>query len=172
MESLASATRLRGPRNAFEENEMSRSIISRIAVALVAFAAAGAATPAFAGQCPPDQLRGNALAGHPSMPSNVIDDVIGSIDLGPEIGVSGRDLRLRRLVVQPGGVVPYHSHQGRPALIITVSGEVTEYRSSCAVPIVHRAGEVSREAEGISHYWVNEGRDPAVLLSADVKAQD
>jgi hypothetical protein len=57
-------------------------------------------------------------------------------------------------------------------LIITVTGEVTEYRSSCAVPIVHHAGEVSREADGISHYWVNTGSGPAVLLSADVKARD
>ena len=54
---------------------------------------------------------------------------------GAEIGVAGRDLRLRRLVVQPGGIVPFHSHAGRPALIITVSGDITEYRSTCAVPI-------------------------------------
>lgn len=151
---------------------MFRSTISRATAALIALAAAGIATPAFAGQCPADQGRDNPLAGHPTAPSNVTDDVLGSIDLGAEIGVQGRDLRLRRLVVQPGGVVPFHSHVGRPALIITVSGEVTEYRSSCAVGIVHRAGELSREADGISHYWVNEGREPAVLLSADVKAAD
>lgn len=151
---------------------MPRFNILRGAAALAALAAAGHATPAFAGQCPADQVRANDLAGHPTAPNAVTDDVIGSIDLGPEIGVAGRDLRLRRLVVQPGGIVPYHSHEGRPALIITVSGEVTEYRSSCAVGIVHRAGEVSREAEGIGHYWVNEGGEPAVLLSADVKAQD
>ncbi|MGQ0587978.1 MAG: cupin domain-containing protein [Sphingosinicella sp.] len=131
-----------------------------------------AATPAFAGQCPADQVLANPLANHPTAPSNVTDDVIGSIDLGAEIGVANRDLRLRRLVVQPGGIVPFHSHEGRPALIITVSGEITEYRSSCAVPITHRAGEVSREAEGIGHYWINNGREPAVLLSADVKARD
>lgn len=151
---------------------MPRFTIRRAALAFVALTAAGLATPAFAGQCPADQVRMNDLAGHPTAPSNVTDDVVGSVDLGTEIGVSGRDLRLRRLVVQPGGVVPFHSHQGRPALIITVSGEVTEYRSSCGVPIVHRAGEVSRETNEISHYWVNEGRIPAVLLSADVKAQD
>ena len=152
---------------------MTRFQIRRASIALFALTAAvGFANPALAGQCPADQVRGNDLASHPTAPSNVTDDVIGSIDLGPEIGVSGRDLRLRRLVVQPGGIVPFHSHQGRPALIITVSGEVTEYRSSCGVPIVHRAGEVSREAEGISHYWINEGRVPAVLLSADVTAQD
>ena len=151
---------------------MSRSTLSRLSAAMIALAAAGFSTPAFAGQCPPDQFRANGLDARPTQPSNVTDDVIGSIDLGPEIGVAGRDLRLRRLVVQPGGVVPFHSHDGRPALIITVSGEITEHRTSCAVPIVHRAGEVSREAEGIGHYWVNHGSEPAVLLSADVKAQD
>ena len=151
---------------------MIRSTIRGLGLALIGAAAVGVASPAFAGQCPAGQERANELPNHPTAPANFTDDVIGSIDLGAEIGVNGRDLRLRRLVVQPGGIVPYHSHQGRPALIITVSGQITEYRSTCAVGIVHRAGEVSREAEGISHYWVNEGREPAVLLSADVKAQD
>ncbi len=151
---------------------MIRSTIRGLGLAFIGTAAFGAATPAFAGQCPAGQERANPLSGHPTAPANVTDDVIGSIDLGAEIGVDGRDLRLRRLVVQPGGIVPYHSHDGRPALIITVSGQVTEYRSTCGVGIVHRAGEVSREAGGIAHYWVNEGREPAVLLSADVKAQD
>lgn len=98
--------------------------------------------------------------------------MLGSIDLGQEIGVAGRDLRLRRLVVQPGGVVPFHSHEGRPALIITISGEITEHRTTCGVPIVHRAGELSREAGGLGHYWINHGKVPAVLLSADVKAAE
>ena len=148
-------------------------ISTRLAgLGLAVLAAAGFGAPAFAAQCPADQVGSNTLDGHPTAPSNVTDDLLGSVDLGPEIGVAGRDLRLRRLVVQPGGIVPFHSHQGRPALIITVSGEVTEFRSSCAVPIVHHAGEVSREADGISHYWINQGSEPAVLLSADVKAQD
>jgi quercetin dioxygenase-like cupin family protein len=145
----------------------------RPAIRIAAFAlAAAAAAPAFAAQCPADQVRAHPLANHPTAPSMVTDDVIGSIDLQAELGIAGRDLRLRRLVVQPGGIVPFHSHAGRPALIITVSGDVTEYRSTCAVPIDHPAGDVAREAEGISHYWVNNGNVPAVLLSADVKARD
>jgi len=145
----------------------------RLAAAIIATAAFSSfATPAFAGQCPAGQEQMNALANRATAPKAVTDDLLGAIDLGSEIGVDGRELRLRRLVVQPGGVVPYHSHEGRPALIITVSGQVTEYRSSCAVPIVHKAGELSREAGGIGHYWVNNGRVPAVLLSADVKAKD
>jgi hypothetical protein len=36
------------------------------------------------------------------------------------------------------------------------------------VPIEHKAGDISREADGLSHYWVNHGKVPAVLLSSDV----
>ena len=145
---------------------------TKLATAVIAAAAAASvATPALAGQCPPGREMSNALADRATAPKDVTDDVLGSIDLGKEIGVQGRDLRLRKLVVQPGGVVPFHSHDGRPALIVTVSGEITEYRTSCAVPIVHKAGELSRETNEVGHYWVNNGTQPAVLLSADVKAQ-
>jgi len=129
------------------------------------------AAPAFAGDCTSGQEMANPLANAPTMPSGVTDTVIGSIDLGSEIGVTGRLLRTRRLVVQPGGIVPLHSHKGRPALIITVSGTIVEHRSSCAAPIVHKAGDIAREADGISHWWQNEGTEPVVLLSSDVFKQ-
>lgn len=130
--------------------------------------ALGLAAPALAGECPTGQNRAHSLANAPMTPVGVSDTVIGAIDLGSEIGVNDRQLRTRRLVIQPGGVVPLHSHADRPALIVTVSGQVTEHRTSCAVPIVHKAGDISREADGISHYWTNEGKTPAVLLSSDV----
>lgn len=146
--------------------------VNRFAAAVFAVSAiGGGATPAIAGQCPAGKEMANPLADRETAPKSVTDDVLGSIDLGKEIGVQGRDLRLRKLVVQPGGVVPFHSHDGRPALIITVSGEITEYRTTCGVPITHHAGELSRETNEISHYWVNHGKVPAVLYSADVKAQ-
>jgi quercetin dioxygenase-like cupin family protein len=138
------------------------------AAALALAAPLAFASPALAGDCPSGREMANPLADHPTMPKDVTDTVIGAIDLGSEIGVDSRQLRTRRLVVQPGGIVPFHSHMDRPALIVTVSGEVTEYRSTCAVGITHRAGDIAREAEGISHWWRNEGREPAVLLSSDV----
>ena len=140
-----------------------------LGVALAGFAGA---TPAVAGQCPVGQEVANPLAERATMPKAVTDDLLGAIDLGQEIGVQGRDLRLRKLVVQPGGVVPFHSHDGRPALILTVSGEITEHRTTCGVPITHKAGELSRETNEVGHYWVNHGKVPAVLLSADVKAAE
>lgn len=156
-----------------KENTMLNVTKMSVAVGFIALAAlGGGASPAAAGQCPPGKEATNPLANRATEPKAVTDDVLGSIDLGKEIGVTGRDLRLRRLVVQPGGVVPFHSHAGRPALILTVSGEITEYRTSCAVPIKHRAGELSREADGVGHYWKNQGKTAAVLLSADVKAAE
>ncbi len=137
-----------------------------IAAGFIAAIALGGATPAMAGQC---QAAGvNPLANAPTMPKDVTDTVIGAIDLGKEINVAGRQLRTRRLVVQPGGVVPIHNHADRPALIVTVSGSITEHRSDCSTPVEHRAGDISREADGISHYWINHGKVPAVLLSSDV----
>lgn len=136
------------------------------AAAAVAALAASFASPALAGQCA--NPGASTLANAPTMPKGVTDTVIGSIPLGPEIGVDGRELRTRRLVVQPGGIVPVHSHKDRPALIYTVSGAITEYSSACGTPIEHKAGDISREADGLSHYWVNNGNEPAVLLSSDV----
>lgn len=145
----------------------------RLALSLIASAAlAGFTAPAFAGECPEGMSGANPLANAPTMPKDVTDEVIGSIDLGKEIMVADRDLRMRKLVLQPGGIVPLHSHAGRPALILTVAGEVTEYRNTCRVGIVHPAGDISREADGLSHYWVNTGKVPAVLYSADVKKRD
>ena len=137
-----------------------------------AIAALGLAATARAGDCPAADTRPDARAPGEMTPKNVTDTLLNSIELGDQIGVNGRSLRLRRLVIQPGGVVPWHTHTGRPALIITISGSITEYRSTCAVPIEHPAGDVAREVNGTSHWWRNNTDRPAVLLSADVKADD
>lgn len=129
------------------------------------------AAPAFAGQCPAGKAGDNPLKDAPTAPTGVTDTVVESVDLGQELNLGAYDLRTRRLVVQPGGVVPLHSHKGRPALILTASGSITEYRSSCLVPIEHKAGDVAREADGISHWWRNNGKVPAILYSSDVKSR-
>src|SRR4051794_35477038 len=143
------------------------NINTKLAAAVTVVAATGSfATPAIAGQCAAPGM--NALANAPMMPKGVTDTVIGDIKLASEINVDGRELRTRRLVVQPGGIVPLHSHKDRPALIYTLSGSITEYSSTCSTPIEHKAGDISREADGLSHYWVNHGKVRTVLLSSDV----
>jgi quercetin dioxygenase-like cupin family protein len=155
-----------------EEDDMkSLAMVSSASIALAI--ALGLSTPlAFAGECPAGRAGVNALADHPTQPRGVADMVIGSIDLGRELGVDGRDLRLRRLIVQPGGIVPFHSHDGRPAIIITLRGRILEYASNCRAPILHRAGETVRETAEVSHYWVNRSKAVVELLSADVKGRD
>lgn len=147
---------------------MTHKLLKFMIVSAMPAMALVAGAPAIAGECPAGQMTSNPLNGAATSPKDVTDTVLAAVDLGPEIGVNGRQLRTRRLVLQPGGIVPMHSHADRPALIVTVKGEVTEYRSNCAVPIVHKAGEISREAGGISHWWKNTGKTEAVLLSSDV----
>lgn len=40
-----------------------------------------------------------------------------------------RLMRLRRLDVFPGGVIPVHSHENRPAIFFVLSGSITIYSS-------------------------------------------
>ncbi len=139
--------------------------------ALIAGAALAAPT-ARADGCPKDALRpdgngtGQPRSAEPA--KGVTDDVLASIDLAQEpANVPGRLLRLRRLTIAPGGVVPWHDHANRPAVIYIISGEITD-ASTCAVPIVHHAGETTAEMHTTSHWWKNTGTETVVLLSADL----
>ncbi|MFO1037901.1 MAG: cupin domain-containing protein [Geminicoccaceae bacterium] len=126
----------------------------------------GAAT---AGECPADKVMADAQKPGPSKPKGVTDTVRASIDLAKEApALDGRDLRLRELVIKPGGIVPWHSHAERPAIIYIVSGTVVEYASTCAVPLVHKAGDVVAETHPVTHWWRNEGKTTVKLLSADI----
>ena len=123
---------------------------------------------ALAGECPAGKLAaGFGNPGHG--PKGVTDTVLSSVDLGAEkLAAKGYTFRMRKLVIQPGGIVPWHSHAERPAIIYVVSGTILEYASHCTVAIVHKAGEVSKEPVGTSHWWKNTGKVAVVLISADI----
>ena len=130
------------------------------------FLAAGAAE---AGQCPLDKMGTNLTKPVTTPAQGVTDTVVGAIDVAKEpAGIQGRLFRLRKLVIQPGGVVPWHSHGDRPAIIYVVSGQIMEYASNCAVPIVHKAGDAAPETSKTAHWWKNIGKETVVLLSADL----
>jgi quercetin dioxygenase-like cupin family protein len=140
-----------------------------LAAAFIAGAAVLAPAGAFAGQCPADKQMADATKPVDYAAKGVTDTVLASIDLAHEPAmVQDRQFRLRRLVIEPGGIVPWHSHGDRPAIIYVVQGEVSEYASNCAVPIVHKAGEVAPETHDTSHWWKNTGRKRATLISADL----
>jgi len=140
-----------------------------VRAALIAGTAMVLSTAAFAGQCPADKLGQNALAAAPTAPQGVSDSVLTHIDLSKEkVKLSDRLFRLRRLEVQPGGIVPLHVHGDRPALIYIISGTILEHSSNCTVPVVHKAGEAAMESVGLSHWWENTGTEPVSLISADL----
>jgi quercetin dioxygenase-like cupin family protein len=144
----------------------------RLTLATVLALAAFTAIPtghAFAGECPADQVAENGMQPGEMMPKDVTDELISSIDLASK-GDAWKNsaLRMRKLVVQPGGVVPWHSHEARPANILVTEGAITEYRSTCKVPIEHVAGDVTAEFGALAHWWKNNGTVPAVLYSADI----
>jgi quercetin dioxygenase-like cupin family protein len=146
------------------KGQLSRTVL----LAGVALSASLMASAAFAGECPTDQVKPDATkpvdVGH----DGVTDTVIAMIDVDKEQGIKDRKFRLRKLVIKPGGTVPWHSHGDRPAIIYIVEGQVEEYASTCAVPIVHKTGEVIAETKEISHWWKNTGDKAVVLLSADL----
>jgi len=108
------------------------------ALALIATAVVTAPATSYAGSCPADKVGVNVMKPGPMAPKAVTDVVLAASNLGERYKeFDGKQLRLRRLVVQPGGIVPWHEHPDRPANIYVVDGEITEYRSTCAVPIVH-----------------------------------
>jgi quercetin dioxygenase-like cupin family protein len=136
-----------------------------------ALIAASFAVPAFAGECPADKMKADATKPVNYGPKGVTDNVLSMLDLSKEkVAIAGHLMRVRRLEVQPGGIVPWHSHAERPALIYVMSGEIFENASNCAVPILHKAGEVARETHATSHWWQNTGKMPATLLSFDIVA--
>ena len=142
-----------------------------------ALAVAGVMTASFglmsgaanAGTCPAGEVTTDGQKPGATAHANVTDKVIASIDLADEaLKLKDHKFRLRQLVVQPGGVVAWHSHEERPAIIYIVSGSIVEFASTCAVPIVHSAGDVARETHTTKHWWKNTSKKPAVLLSADI----
>ena len=140
-------------------------------IAAVTFVAAtGFAFAAQAGECPVDKRVANARQPVDFKAVGVTDTTLGSIDLSKEaIHLKGREMRFRKLTIAPGGIVPWHSHDDRPALIFVAEGEIIEYASNCAAPIVHKAGEVRAETKGTAHWWKNLGDKTVVLYVGDVR---
>jgi quercetin dioxygenase-like cupin family protein len=135
-----------------------------LAAALLTFS-----TAAYAGGCPADQQKHNVRAPVDTAAKGVTDTTLGAIDLANEsISAKERQLRFRKLTIEPGGIVPWHSHDDRPALIFVQDGEIVEYASNCAVPILHKAGEIRAETKGTSHWWENKGTKTVILYVGDI----
>ena len=91
-----------------------------------------------------------------------------AIDLTQELdGVAGRQLRLRLVTVEPGGVVGVHSHNGRPGVAYVIQGTLTEHREGSDA-IERHEGESWTEGKDTTHWAENKGDGPVVVLAVDV----
>jgi quercetin dioxygenase-like cupin family protein len=124
---------------------------------------------AFAGECPAGKMMDNAREPVTEEALGVTDNVLAALALAEEGPMlPDRQMRVRKLTIESGGVVPWHSHADRPALIYIVEGEILEYASNCAAPIVHKAGDVAVESHAVSHWWKNLSNGTVTLLSFDI----
>jgi len=126
-------------------------------------------TTAMAGDCPAGKMKVGAMVPSDAQAQGVTDNVLAALDVHGQIpAIEGYQIRTRMLEIQPGGIVPFHSHEGRPALIYVIEGQITEYRTNCEAPIVHVAGDIATESMDVAHWWQNTGDTVVTLLSSDI----
>ena len=90
-----------------------------------------------------------------------------SVDLGPEIdGMSGRQLRARKITIAPGGYFALHSHKDRPGTVYILEGKITETRNG--VVKEYGSGEVWFENKETNHRVENKGTTPATFIAVDI----
>ena len=148
----------------------SRAIRHTLAVAAITAASVATASSAIAGECPAGKMQANVREKVDYKPVGVTDVTLGAINLEKQPAkIRDRELRFRKLTIEPGGIVPWHSHDDRPALIYVQQGEIVEYASNCSEPIVHKAGEIRPEVSGTSHWWKNLGTETVILYVGDVR---
>ena len=98
----------------------------------------------------------------------ITTELLSTVDLGPEIeGMEGRQMRLRRVTMEPGGVYgPPHDHVDRPGIVWILQGTITDIRDG--VETVYGPGLGWPEDRDTLHWLENRGSVPAVEISFDI----
>jgi quercetin dioxygenase-like cupin family protein len=111
------------------------------------------------------------MSNEPAAPETkgVATEVLGTVDLGPEIeGMAGRHLRMRLVTIEPGGVFgPIHDHKDRPGIVYILQGTITDHRAG-EDPADYGPGLGWPEDRNTTHWLENRGTIPAVEISVDI----
>jgi quercetin dioxygenase-like cupin family protein len=94
--------------------------------------------------------------------------LLATTDLGHEIeGMQGRQLRMRMVTIEPGGVFgPIHDHKERPGIVYILQGTITDHRNGVATD--YGPGLGWPEDRNTLHWLENKGTIPAVEISVDI----
>jgi quercetin dioxygenase-like cupin family protein len=112
-------------------------------------------------------------AGGPQANKGVSVNALGGVALANELPQMGnRTLRAREIIIAPGGVVAVHQHDSRPGVAYILEGEVVEHRSDASGGIVRKAGAVSFEKTGLTHWWENKSDQNMRALVVDIIPDD
>jgi quercetin dioxygenase-like cupin family protein len=91
-----------------------------------------------------------------------------AIDLTNELdSASGRTLRMRKLTLQPGGVLGVHNHVDRPAVTYLLEGQIT-YHQDGKPDVVINPGNGTAEGRATTHWAESTGTVPAVWIGVDI----
>jgi len=98
--------------------------------------------------------------------------VLATVDLAGELeGMAGRQLRMRMVTIEPGGVFgPIHDHQGRPGTVYVLEGTITDHRDGGATD--YGPGVGWPEDRNTMHWLENKGTIPAVEISVDIVSHE
>ena len=98
--------------------------------------------------------------------------VLATVDLADEIeGLAGRQLRMRMVTIEPGGIFgPLHDHRGRPGIVYVLQGTITDHRDGVATD--YGPGVGWPEDRHTTHWLENRGTVPAVEISVDILRQE
>ena len=82
--------------------------------------------------------------------------------------LSQRQMRMRQITIEPGGVAGFHSHKDRPALSYVMKGSLTEHRKG-SPDRTYKAGEAITEGTDVDHWAENaSSSEPVVIISVDL----
>jgi quercetin dioxygenase-like cupin family protein len=100
--------------------------------------------------------------------SGVTVQLLSTVDLGPEIeGMAGRQLRMRMVTIEPGGVFgPLHDHIDRPGIVYILQGTITDHRDGTTKE--YGPGPGWPEDHRTLHWLENRGEVPAIEISVDI----
>ena len=104
--------------------------------------------------------------------NGVTTELLATVDLGLEIeGMAGRQLRMRMVTIEPGGVFgPMHDHQDRPGIVYILQGTITDHRDG--VDTDYGPGVGWPEDRNTMHPLENTGTTLAVEISVDIVRQE
>ena len=104
----------------------------------------------------------------PTQNAGFSEELLRSIDLTTELpSVAGRPLRMRKITLQPGGVLGMHNHVDRPAITYLLQGQMT-YHQEGNPDLVINPGQGTAEGRATTHWAESTGTVPAVWIGVDI----